>query len=80
MPSSIAANLVPVTGVGASAGGLEALSQLIESLPDDCGMAFLVVTHLDPRHDSLLAPILKKRRGCRLRKRQKGKLSPITFT
>ena len=38
----------PVVGVGASAGGLEAFTELLANLPDDTGMAFVLVQHLDP--------------------------------
>jgi two-component system CheB/CheR fusion protein len=51
----------PVVGIGASAGGLEAVSELIAKFPAETGMAFLLVQHLDPRHDSLLTEILAKR-------------------
>jgi len=54
------ATAFPVVGIGASAGGLEAVSQLLESLPPDTGMAFVVVQHLDPRHESKLDTILGK--------------------
>ncbi|NEV64950.1 chemotaxis protein CheB [Thiorhodococcus minor] len=47
-----------VVGVGASAGGLDAFRQLLAALPDDSGMAFLLVQHLDPTHKSLLTEIL----------------------
>ena len=55
-----AANAFPVVGIGASAGGLEAVSQLLESLSADTGMGFVVVQHLDPRHESKLDSILGK--------------------
>jgi len=45
-------------GIGASAGGLEAFSQLLQSLPADTGMAFVLVQHLDPKHASRLGPLL----------------------
>lgn len=48
----------PIVGIGASAGGLEALSELFSSLPADGGAAFLVVQHLDPTRPSLLPSIL----------------------
>jgi two-component system, chemotaxis family, CheB/CheR fusion protein len=48
----------PVVGVGASAGGLEAYSELLDSLTPNPGMAFLLVSHLDPDHKSHLAEIL----------------------
>jgi two-component system CheB/CheR fusion protein len=47
-----------VVGIGASAGGLEAFSRLLESLPVDTGMAFVLVQHLDPKHPSLLTHLL----------------------
>jgi CheB methylesterase len=43
----------PVVGIGASAGGLEAFTQLLSCLPSDTGMAFVLIQHLDPQHDSL---------------------------
>lgn len=50
----------PVVGIGASAGGIEALIRLFEATPSDSGMAFLVVMHLDPTRESALAHILGK--------------------
>ncbi len=47
-----------VAGIGASAGGLEAVSTLLEQLPLDTGMAFVLVQHLDPHHPSLLTHLL----------------------
>lgn len=42
----------PVVGIGASAGGLKALLTLFEHMPNDCGMAFVVIMHLSPKHES----------------------------
>ena len=50
----------PVVGVGASAGGLEAFTRLLRALPIDSGMAFVLVQHLAPAHDSALAGILSR--------------------
>jgi chemotaxis methyl-accepting protein methylase/signal transduction histidine kinase/chemotaxis response regulator CheB len=50
----------PVVGVGASAGGLEAFTQLLGELPSDTGMAFVLIQHLDPTHASFLADALAK--------------------
>ena len=50
----------PIVGVGASAGGLEALAQLLQELPADTGMAFVLIQHLDPTHPSLLADALRR--------------------
>ena len=49
-----------VVGIGASAGGYEALTQFFPVLPPDTGMAFVVVQHLDPKHESLLPELLAK--------------------
>ena len=62
----------PVAGIGASAGGLEAFVQLLKGLPPDTGMAFVLVQHLDPKHDSQLAGLLKRPRRCRCAKRWTG--------
>ena len=50
----------PIVGIGASAGGLEAFTQLITNLPTDTGMAFVLVQHLDPTHDSALTSLLAR--------------------
>jgi two-component system CheB/CheR fusion protein len=50
----------PIVGVGASAGGVEALQRLFKSLPSDRGIAYVVVVHLAPDHPSHLADILAK--------------------
>jgi two-component system, chemotaxis family, CheB/CheR fusion protein len=44
--------------VGASAGGLEAFRQLLKALPSDTGLALVLVQHLDPGHESMLAKLL----------------------
>jgi len=48
----------PVVGIGASAGGLEALSELLTALTPETGMAWIVVQHLDPTHQSMLVELL----------------------
>jgi two-component system CheB/CheR fusion protein len=50
----------PIVGIGASAGGLEAFSELLRALPTDTGMAFVLVQHLSPSHPSQLAEILSR--------------------
>jgi len=50
----------PVVAIGASAGGLEAVTQLLQSLPSDTGMAFVYVQHLSPDHKSFLTALLSK--------------------
>lgn len=50
----------PIVGIGASAGGLEAFTALLEHLPSDTGMGFVLVQHLDPQHESALTQILSR--------------------
>ncbi len=49
---------IRVVGIGASAGGLDAFIDLVSSIPAETGLAFVLVQHLDPRHQSMLAGIL----------------------
>lgn len=51
---------VPVVGIGASAGGLEAFTELLSALPEDTGMAFVLVSHLSHSHKSMLAELLSR--------------------
>src|SRR5215472_17550432 len=50
----------PIVGIGGSAGGYEAASELLKNLPARSGMAFVIVQHLDPHHASNLARLLGK--------------------
>lgn len=50
--------LFPIVGIAASAGGLEAFTELLKHLSTDTGMAFVLIQHLDPNHKSLLTEIL----------------------
>ena len=50
----------PVVGIGASAGGIQALVHLFEGMPSDSGMAFVVVVHLSPEHESHVDQILQR--------------------
>jgi two-component system CheB/CheR fusion protein len=52
--------MFPIVGIGASAGGLEAFSELLRYLPEKTGMAFVLVQHLDPKHGSALQEILAR--------------------
>lgn len=51
----------PVVGIGASAGGLKALMSLFEQMPSDSGMAFVVIMHLSPTHESNADSILQNK-------------------
>lgn len=50
-----------VVGIGASAGGLKAMRMLVEAIPADSGMAWVVIMHLDPERESRIAEILQDR-------------------
>ena len=50
----------PIVGVGASAGGLEALREMLSAMPRLPGMAFIVVQHLDPNHESMMAQLIER--------------------
>src|SRR5215207_1235142 len=51
---------ITIVGIGASAGGLKALQEFFEALPGDTGMAYVVITHLHPEHESHLAELLQR--------------------
>ncbi|MCW2292416.1 two-component system CheB/CheR fusion protein [Pseudomonas sp. BIGb0408] len=65
----------PVVGLGASAGGLSALLRLFEHMPSNNGMAFVVVMHLSPTHESNADSILQK--ATKMKVRQVSKPVPI---
>jgi chemotaxis methyl-accepting protein methylase len=50
----------PIVGIGASAGGLEALEQFLRGVPQDSGMAFVIVQHLDPTHKGIMPELLQR--------------------
>jgi two-component system, chemotaxis family, CheB/CheR fusion protein len=54
-------NSFPIVAIGASAGGLEAMMELLKYLPANTGMAFIYVQHLSPDHKSMLTEILSKK-------------------
>ncbi len=51
-------DVFPIVGIGASAGGLDACRNFLDALPADCGMAFILVQHLDPTHESMMVDLL----------------------
>ena len=51
---------ISVVGIGASAGGLKVIQQLMTELPNDSGLSFVIVMHLSPEHESNLAAILQR--------------------
>ncbi len=78
-PESNTAATFPVIGLGASAGGLEALERFFTALPDDTGMAFCVVVHHDPSRKTILPGLLQKHTGMKVQLAEDGaKLRPNT--
>jgi chemotaxis methyl-accepting protein methylase len=53
-------NAFPIVGIGASAGGLEALELFLKHVPAGSGMAFVIVQHLDPTHKGLMVELLQR--------------------
>ncbi len=56
----------PIVGIGASAGGLEALEQFLKQVPKQSGLAFVIVQHLDPTHKGILSELLQRVTGMRV--------------
>jgi two-component system CheB/CheR fusion protein len=54
------ADQFPIAGIGASAGGLEALEGLFSSMPSNSNSAFIIIQHLDPKHKSIMGSLLAK--------------------
>jgi two-component system CheB/CheR fusion protein len=50
----------PIVGIGASAGGLEALEQFLSNVPENSGMAYIIIQHLDPTQKGLLPELLQR--------------------
>ncbi|MEO6489602.1 MAG: chemotaxis protein CheB [Ferruginibacter sp.] len=50
----------PIVGIGASAGGLDAFKRFLKAIPEDSGMAYVLVQHLIPSHESILPDILSR--------------------
>src|SRR5260370_35957147 len=65
-PASPSDGAFPIVGIGASAGGLEAIIQLLQHLPSQTGMAFTLVQHLDPTHESALTALLSRQTQMRV--------------
>ncbi len=62
----------PIVAIGASAGGLEAAKRLLDVMPSDTGMAFLLVQHLDPYHASQMAELLASHTRMPIREATEG--------
>lgn len=62
----------PIVGIGASAGGLEALTDTLSRADLSANLAFVIVQHLDPNHQSMLAELLARQTGLRVRQIEGG--------
>ena len=62
----------PIVAIGASAGGLEACRQFLGALPEVTGLAFIVVQHLDPNHESMLVELLSSHTALTVRQATNG--------
>ena len=58
--------LFPIVGIGASAGGLEALEQFLRQVPENSGVAFVIVQHLDPTHKGIMPELLQRVTGMKV--------------
>jgi two-component system CheB/CheR fusion protein len=56
----------PIVGIGASAGGLEALEQFLKNVPVGSGMAFVIVQHLDPTRKGVMSELLQRATGMKV--------------
>jgi two-component system CheB/CheR fusion protein len=66
-PSPQAGVSFPIVGIGASAGGLEALELFLRHVPAGSGMAFVIVQHLDPTHKGILPELLQRATGTNMK-------------
>jgi len=62
-PSQHKRALFPIVGIGASAGGLEALEQFLRHVPQQSGLAFVIIQHLDPTHKGVMPELLQRATG-----------------
>ncbi len=72
-----AGSAFPIIGIGASAGGLEALEQFLRSVPPKSGMAFVIIQHLDPTRKGIMPEILQRATGMKVAQaRDRTKVAP----
>lgn len=64
--ASKASATFPIVGIGASAGGLEALEQFLARVPPGSGMAFVIVQHLDPTRKGIMPELLQRATGMKV--------------
>jgi len=66
VPGASAGTPFPIVGIGASAGGLEALEQFLGKVPAASGLAFVIVQHLDPTHKGIMPELLQRATGMKV--------------
>ena len=62
----------PIVGLGASAGGLEAIRKLLGAMPANIGIAFILIQHLDPKHESMMVDLLARDTTMKVRQAAEG--------
>ena len=68
---------LPIVGIGASAGGLEALEQFLKNVPANSGIAFVIVQHLDPTHKGIMSELLQRVTSMKVRQvKDRTKVQP----
>ncbi|MEQ8406604.1 MAG: CheR family methyltransferase [Oceanicaulis sp.] len=65
-------DMPPIVAIGASAGGLEALQEFVEAIPDDSGVCYVVIQHLAPDHDSIMDELLASHTPVEVKKIEDG--------
>lgn len=65
-PAASTGHTFPIVGIGASAGGLEALEQFLRRVPAKSGMAFVIIQHLDPTHKGIMPELLQRATNMRV--------------
>src|SRR5215469_4157466 len=71
-PPKESQNGLLIVAIGASAGGIEAITDLLRNLPSDTGMAFVLIQHLDPTHHSILTELVSKETSMHVREVEDG--------
>src|SRR5512140_3680458 len=59
-PAARSQTTLPIVGIGASAGGLEALELFLANVPEKSGMAYVIIQHLDPTHKGVMVELLQR--------------------
>jgi two-component system CheB/CheR fusion protein len=65
-------NKFPVVGIGASAGGFDALKKFFQAMPEDSGIAFVIIQHLDPNHESIMVDLISRYTSLKVLQAQDG--------